>query len=124
MNVGMLPRRSNNVCSLTADLVERNSRPWKHRQAQVDGGRVQRVDGVVELQPQVLVAIQGASDANHGLRERGVDAPVPAPIGVGERVARHPTTDTHVIELVLMSAQTRFDIAQALAEGELRECHA
>ena len=25
MNVGMLPRRSNNVCSLTADLVERNN---------------------------------------------------------------------------------------------------
>ena len=59
-------------------------RPRKHRQAQVDGGCIESVDGVVELQPQVLVAIQRASDATHGLRELGVDAPIPALIRIGQ----------------------------------------
>ena len=39
---------------------------------------VPRTGACVELQPQVLVGIQGASDANHGLRKLCVDAPVPA----------------------------------------------
>ena len=41
-----------------------------------------------------------------------------------ERVARHPAANAHVIELIVVCAQTDFDIAQALAEGELGECHA
>ena len=124
MNVGMLPPQVQQRVQLDGGFGGAEQRPRKHRQAQVDGGRVQRVDRVVELQPQGLVGIQRAGDANHGLCELGVDAPVAALIGVGERVARHPAADAHVIELVLMGAQTRFDIAQALAEGELRECHA
>ena len=109
---------------LDGGLGGAEQRPRKDRQAQVDGGCVQGVDGVVELKPQVLVGIQRTGDANHGLCELGVDAPVPALIGVGERVARHPAANAHVIELVLVCAQTDFDIAQALAEGELSECHA
>ena len=32
--------------------------------------------------------------------------------------------DAHVIELVLMGPQTRFDVTQILSEGEFRRCHA
>ena len=124
MNVGMLPRKSNNVCSLTADLVERNSAHGKTERHRSMVDAFESVDGVVEFEPQVLVGVQRAGDANHRLCELGVDAPVPALIGIGQGVARHPAANAHVIELVLMSPQTGFDIAQALAEGELGECHA
>ena len=76
-------------------------------------------DSVIGFTPESVIGFTGM----RSLREFCVDAPIPALIGVGQGVARHSATDAHVIELVLMSSQKRFDIAQALAEGELRKCH-
>ena len=58
------------------------------------------------------------------LREVGVDAPVAHFVGVGQRAARNAAANAHVIELVALRAQARFDVAQALAVGQLGERHA
>ncbi len=53
----------------------------------------------------------------------GVDTPVADPVGICQGVARNGRTNSHVIELVLLSSQTGFDIPQALAIGQLGEGH-
>ena len=70
-------------------LGRAEGRPRKHRQAQIDGGRVQRVDGLLQIDPERLVGIQRPGDADQALGEVGVDAPVARCVGVGQRVARH-----------------------------------
>lgn len=98
--------------------------PRKQRQAQVDGGAVQRIHRVVEFDAEVLVDIEPSSGVDQGLGEVGVDAPVAHLVGVGQGVARHLCADPHVIELALLGPQAHFDVAQALAIGELGKGHA
>ena len=98
--------------------------PREHRQAQVDGSAVERVDGLFQVHTEGLVDIQSARNTNQALGELGVDAPVPNFVGIGQGAARDPSANAHVIELRDLGAQTGFDVAQALAKRELREGHA
>src|SRR5262245_48530989 len=123
MKDGILPRKSSNVCSLTAALVERNGAHAKHRQAQIDGRGIQRVDGVLEINSERLVGIEAASDADQALRKVAVDAPVARRIRIGERVACNRTAKAEVIEPCALRPQTRLDVAQALAISQLRKRH-
>src|SRR5262245_54322281 len=107
MKDGILPRKSSNVCSLTAALVERNGAHAKHRQAQIDGRGIQRVDGVLEINSERLVGIEAASDADQALRKVAVDAPVARRIRTGERVAYNRTAKAEVIEPFGLRPQTR-----------------
>ena len=95
--------------------------PGEHGQAQVDGGGVEGVDGVIEFQSQVVPGIQGTGQADEGLGEVGVQAPVALPVGVGEGVAGDAAAQSQVVEFVLVRAQADLDVAQALAVGELGE---
>ena len=98
--------------------------PGKHGQAQVDGGGVEGVDGVIECQSQVVFGIQGPGQADEGLGEVGIQAPVALLVGVGEGIAGHAAAQSHMIEFVLVRPQADFDVAQAFAAGELGEGHA
>jgi len=68
--------------------------------------------------------IKTTGDSDERLCKVGVDAPVAHFVGIGQGAARNPTLDAHVVELIRLSTQTRLDIAQALAVGQLREGHA
>ena len=57
------------------------------------------------------------------MRKVGVDPPVTRFVGIGQRGARHLAAEAHVIELGADRAQARFDVAQALAVGQLGERH-
>ena len=48
-----------------------------------------------------------------------IDAPIALFVGIRQRAARHMAADAKVIELAGMSAKTDFDIAQAVAKGQL-----
>lgn len=50
--------------------------PWKQRQRQTDRCGVQRVGGVRQIDPEGLLGIQLASNANQTLSELGIDAPL------------------------------------------------
>ena len=74
-------------------------RPGKDRQTQVDGGRIERVDGILQVDAERFVGIEPPRDADQALREVAVDAPVARRIGVGQRVARNVAAKAQVIEL-------------------------
>ena len=54
----------------------------------------------------------------------GIDTPVPYFVGIGQGVSRHLAANAHVVKLVLLSAQTSFDVAQAFPVSQLGKCHA
>src|SRR5271155_1282777 len=50
-------------------------RPRKYRQTQIDGRRIQRIDRILQVDPEGLVDIQRSGDGDQALGEVGVDAP-------------------------------------------------
>jgi len=98
--------------------------PRKYRQAQIDRGRIQCVDCLLEIDAKRLVHVKRARNSDQALREVGVDAPVANRIRIGQRVARYRAAKTYVVELGGLAAQTGFDVAQTLSIGQLCEGHA
>jgi hypothetical protein len=97
--------------------------PREQRQAQVDGSGIQGVQALVEFDADGVARVQWPCDANQDLGEVGIDAPVAGLVGVGQCGARHPATESHVVELAAHRAQACLDVAQALAVSQLREAH-
>ena len=61
--------------------------PGEYRQTQLDGGRVESIDGLVQLEPEVVVGLKRSGDTDEELREVGVDTPVACFVCMG-RVLR------------------------------------
>jgi hypothetical protein len=59
--------------------------PGKQRKAQVDGGRVQRVQTLIQLDADRIGRIQRPRDSDQHLSEVGVDAPVMRVVGIRQR---------------------------------------
>src|SRR5439155_10761851 len=98
--------------------------PGEQRQAEIDGGGVQGVDRVRQVQSQILVAIEPARFLDQDGGEIGIDPPIAAFVGVGQGAARDRTLNAHVIEPPVLRTQAGDDVAQTLAEGQLRKRHA
>ena len=98
--------------------------PGEHRKTQVYGGGVERVHGFVELDAEILVAVQTAGHVNQRLSEVGINAPVADLVGVGQGVSGDLGSNPDMIELALLGTQARLDVAQAFAIGELGKDHA
>ena len=64
-------------------------RPRKHRQAQVDGGGIQGIDRLVQIDAERFVDIQRPRDTDQTLGEVGVNTPVANGIGIGQSIACH-----------------------------------
>ena len=97
--------------------------PGEHRQAEVDRGGVERVDGRIQVDAQVFLGVQRPCLADQDLGEVGVDPPVALSVGVRQIVARDAAAKAHVIPLGLHGPQTGFDIAQTLPISQLCEGH-
>ena len=95
--------------------------PGEHGQAQVDGGGVEGVDGVIEFQSQVVLGIQGSGETDEGVSEVGIEAPVALLVGVGQGSAGDAAAQSQVVEFILVRAQADLDVAQAFAVSELGE---
>ncbi len=104
---------------LDRGLLGAEARPREHRQAEVNGGGVQGIHGVVEIQTKRLVGVHRSRDVDQHLSEVGVDAPIVRLVGVGQRRSRDLAAKAHVIELALHGAQAGFDVAETLAESQL-----
>ena len=102
-------------------LAATKLRPGEQGQTQIDGGGVEGIDGLGQVHAERFVAVEVAGHADEHLGEVAIDSPVANLVGIGERGARNSTSETHVIELRLLSAQTGFDVAQTAAIGELSE---
>ena len=64
-------------------LSRSKRRPRKHRQAQIDSGRVQRIDGIIELNRKRLIGIEPTCDTDQVLSEVCIDTPIAYRIGIG-----------------------------------------
>lgn len=69
-----------------------------------------------------IVQVSGSADAC--LRELRIQAPVARFVGIGQGRATDRRAQTHVVELARLGGEARLDVAQTLAEGQLREGHA
>ncbi len=103
-------------------LAERG--PGEERQAEVDDGRIQGIDRLLQLDPEILGGVQGARGRDQPLGEVGVDLPIAHLVGMGERVAGDPGAESHVVELGLGDPEAGLNIPQALPEGQLGKRHA
>ena len=95
--------------------------PVEQAQAQIDGSGVQGIDGVVQIQPQVLAVVQFAGSANQQGCDIRPDAPVSRLVRVCQGGTAHAVTQAHAIEFAGIGTQGRLDIAQAFAPSQLRE---
>jgi hypothetical protein len=59
-------------------------RPWKQGEAQIDGGRVERIEAVVQFQTNRVLRMQWPGDADQMLSESGEDAPVMGLVGISQ----------------------------------------
>ncbi len=106
---------------LDGPLAAAESRPGKEAQAQVDGRRVEGVNGLFECDGERFGSIQGSGTLDQDLGEVGEDAPVVGAVGVGQRAAGNGSSEAGVVELGTDGAEAGFDVAEAFAEGELGE---
>ena len=98
-------------------------RPGKERQAQVDGRRIQRVRRVRQLEAKAVAEVERARLHAQALGKFGMDTPIPRLGGIGQRRTRDLLPKAHVVELGGLRRQTRLDVAQTLAIGQLRKGH-
>jgi len=69
------------------------SRPGEQGQAEIDGGRIERVDGVVQFDAEVVVDVQRSGSGDENLSEIGIDAPVARLVGICQRALGDTRTD-------------------------------
>jgi len=76
--------RSDQQCvHLDCGFVLSEFGPGKQRRTRVDGGRIQRVQTLLQLQADRIRGIQRSCEADQNLCEVGIDTPVMRVIGVG-----------------------------------------
>ncbi len=98
--------------------------PRKHREAEIDRGRIERVDRLGQLQIKQFVRIQASRLSDQAMGKFGVDTPVARLVGIGQRRTADRLSKAHVVKLCHLGRQTSLDVAQTLSIGDLRECHA
>jgi len=102
-------------------LVPAESRPRKEREAEVNGGGVQRIGGGLEFKAKGFLGVKRGRLLNKNVGEIGEDTPVPLFIGHRQRVAGGGLADAGVIEFRAEGRQTGFDVAQTFAPRQLGE---
>ncbi len=102
-------------------LVVRPGSPREQGQTEVDGGRIQSVDNLFQLQTELVLGVEKARLPNEDLGQVSIDAPVTVFVGMRQSVARDLAAEAHVVESRLHRTETSLDIAQALAVTQLGE---
>src|SRR5262245_31118085 len=120
---GKVPLQRKQGVKLDCGFVPAKGRPGKERQAQVDGGGVQGIGGLLQFGGKRFVGIEPGGLPNEDLSEIREDAPVASFVGIGQRAAGGGLAYAAVIELGAQGVQTRFDVPQALAPGQLSKGH-
>src|SRR3990172_7032432 len=98
--------------------------PRKQGQTQVDGGGVQRIDAVIQIDTEGIVGVELSGSGNQNLCEVPIDAPVADTIGMCQGVARYFAPNAQVVKPRLSRPQAGLNIAQTLSIGKLGKGHA
>lgn len=98
-------------------------RPLEQAQAQIDGGGVQCVDCILEIEPQVLVQIKLASTSDQYCGQVGPDSPVARLVGIGQGGAVNAVAKSHGVQLARVGSKSHFDVSQTLSPRQLCKSH-
>ena len=96
--------------------------PRKHRQAQINGGSIDRINHLVNIQPVGVLAVKASGLADENLRECFVNTPVPVLVSISQISPRDVTTDAHGVEMRTPS-QASFNVTKTLSESDLSKSH-
>lgn len=105
-------------------LAFAKARPWKERQAQIDSGRIERIDRMRQFQAEAVLGVELARGLDQAEGEVLIDAPVAVLVGIRQRALGDAAANAQMVELGGMRAQTGLDIAQAFPVGQLCKGHA
>jgi hypothetical protein len=97
--------------------------PPKQRQAQIDGRTVERVNGIGEIEPDIVADVQFACAANQHRGDVSPYTPIAQLVCIGQRRTRHCFAQSHAVPLRGLLSETGFDVAQALPVRHLRKRH-
>ena len=97
--------------------------PRKQGQTQVYGRGVQGIDGILQVDREIVLAVKFARFANQKCGQICPNMPVASFVGVGQCRAPDRLTKTHTVEFSVIGQQTGFDVAQTLAVSKLSEGH-
>ena len=98
--------------------------PWKEGEGQIDGGRVQSIDRIVQIESEILAGIERSCRAHQTLGEVFPNPPVPVFVGIGERRFGKRLAEPKMVERFGSCVETSSNIAQTFPRGHLGEDHA
>ena len=104
-------------------LGRTKQRPRKKAHAQVDGARVQGIDRVLQIQPQVFLDIDFACPSDQDCGKIGPDSPIPSLVGIGQGAFLDQGSKPHAIEFARVRPQARLDVSKRLSQSQLRKSH-
>jgi hypothetical protein len=97
--------------------------PRKKAHAQVDGAGVQGIDRVLQIQPQVLLAVDPARPSDQDCGKICPDSPIPSLVGIGQGAFLDQGSKPHAIEFARVRPQARLDVSKRLSQSQLRKSH-
>jgi hypothetical protein len=97
--------------------------PGKQGETEIDGGRIERIETVVQIHAEWIVGVKRPGDADQMLSEVGEDTPVVGLVRIRQCRPRNTGAKSHVVESAAHRPQAGLDIAEALAISELSESH-
>ena len=87
--------------------------PWEKGKTQIDGGGVQSIGGLIQFDSEGIVGVEATSLANEDLGKVGIDSPISDLVGMSQSIARHISSEAHVIEFPLSRTETCLDVLEA-----------
>ena len=123
ITAGMLPLKIEKRVELDRPFASSELRPREEGQTEVDGGRIERIDGVAQIYSKGVVDVEFPRPCDEDLGEILVNTPIPNLVGVCKRIPGHPSPYSHVVELRFGCTETGLDVPQAFSIGELGKGH-
>ena len=98
--------------------------PWKQSQREIDSGRIQCIDRVVQVQPEIFFGIEWPGLAHQAFGELLPDTPVPQIVRIGKSGFGDRFAEPKMIENFAPGIETGRDVSQTFSRGHLCEHHA
>ena len=98
--------------------------PGEKREAEIDGGGVQGIGGLIQFDSEGIVGVEATSLADEDLGKVGIDSPISDLVGMSQSIARDVSAEAHVIEFPLSRTQTYLDVSKTFPIGQLSKGHA
>lgn len=98
--------------------------PRKQGKTQIDGGGIENIGSLFELDSKVVVGVQLSCGADEDLGKLGINAPIPVLVGPRQGGPGNFGAKADMIQFGLERPKAGFDVAQALTPGQLGKGHA